>query len=208
MGRRRNQGRNRFAGLFFVAGLIACLGWHFRQSWYSVFGAIIAIVLLIPRVISTWKERRLSRAGLAAIDKMSNREFEQRLVTFFQTKGYRVLQVSGEFDLGASLILINSRGSTVVQARRWRARVGVKSIREAMVAKAQLGCDHAMVITNSYFTPDARKFGEANGIELWDRLRLGYELLQLEEQSAPLIVRTSHHRSEAPVPSPHGSPRR
>ncbi len=72
-------------------------------------------------------------------------------------------------DYGADLVLEKDGVRTVVQAKRWTKNVGVKAIQEAVAAKPIYRCEHAMVVTNRYFTEQARRLAKANGVRLWNR---------------------------------------
>jgi restriction system protein len=71
----------------------------------------------------------------------------------------------------------------VVQAKRYQGTVGIKAVQEAVGAIKQYNCDRAMVVTNSYFSQEARTLANANGVKLWDRNELAKRLLALKEET-------------------------
>jgi restriction system protein len=121
---------------------------------------------------------RLSRAGIGDIDRMPGQVFEKYLEAVFKGKGYSVTRTHYRGDFGGDLVVSSGGALTVVQTKRWKRRVGVKAVQEAAAARGYYGCDRAMVITNSYFTGQARELAGKNHIELWDRRRLLDELLK------------------------------
>ncbi|MGH3026557.1 MAG: restriction endonuclease, partial [Gaiellaceae bacterium] len=123
------------------------------------------------------RERRLARSGIDEIDAMDGFTFERRLVHLFAGLGYRVEETRARGDYGADLILVKNGERTVVQAKCWRKNVGVKAVQEAVAAKPMYRCDRAMVVTNRYFTQQAKRLARANGVSLWSRDELVRALL-------------------------------
>jgi restriction system protein len=164
--------------------LLQALGDFVRQFWWLILmvGAILAARGLVWLI----RERRLARSGISEIDRMDGITFERRLVHLFTSRGYRVEQTRARGDYGADLILEKNGARTVVQAKRWKKNVGVKAVQEAVAAKPMYRCDHSMVVTNRYFTEQARRLARANGVRLWNRDDLVRALLaNADEGLAP-----------------------
>lgn len=142
--------------------------------FYFIFAmAIIVLKKSLYRI----KLKKLSDAGIGDIDKMPGKEFEQYLEAVFKRKGYSVERTPYQGDFGGDLIISLNGEKTVVQAKRWKWRVGVKAVQEAVAAKGYYGCDEAMVVTNSTFTPQAKELARRNDVGLWNRKRLLDELI-------------------------------
>ena len=60
----------------------------------------------------------------------------------------------------------------VVQAKRSKDKVGIRTIQEENAAIPYYKANKAMVITNNYFTPNAKSLAYANPIQLIDRDKL------------------------------------
>lgn len=118
------------------------------------------------------KINQLRRTGIDHIDKMSGKEFEQRLWLFFRDLGYSVQATPYQGDWGADLVISKSGVRTVVQAKRYSKPVGVTAIQEAVTARAKYNCTDSMVVTNSTFTAQARELAKHNNTQLWDREKL------------------------------------
>ncbi|MEX6702894.1 restriction endonuclease [Peribacillus frigoritolerans] len=60
----------------------------------------------------------------------------------------------------------------MVQAKRYKNKVGLKAVQEIVSAKSYYGADECWVITNNYFTAPAMKLGNINDVLLieWDEL--------------------------------------
>jgi restriction system protein len=146
--------------------------------------AFLACVGLAKLAIAVRAQRRLAKSGISEIDRMDGLTFERRMSLLFKAAGFSVELTRARGDYGADLVLERNGVKTVVQAKRWTKRVGVKAVQEAVAAKAMYGCTEAMVVTNSTFTNQACELARVNGVELWARERLVRELFA----SAPLVA--------------------
>jgi restriction system protein len=140
------------------------------------FWLLVAAVGAVRLMLWVAEQRRIARSGIAEIDLMTGVEFEQRLAFLFRELGYRVEQTRARGDYGADLVVARDGIKTVIQAKRWTKRVGVKAVQEAVAAKPVYGCERAMVVTNSRFTAQARTLADANQVALWDRDELVRQL--------------------------------
>lgn len=150
----------------------------FVRMLLPIFGLLLLAILrlALKKALYKMKLKKLSRAGIGDIDRMPGQAFEQYLEAVFKGKGYSVARTPYRGDFGGDLIVSSSGARTVIQAKRWKRRVGVKAVQEAAAARGYYGCARAMVITNSHFTSQARELAGKNHIELWDRRRLLDEL--------------------------------
>ena len=155
------------------------------------FFLLVGAVYAAKRVRLLVAERRLARSGIDEIDRMDGVTFERRLVHVFRSRGHRVTQTQACGDYGADLVLEKDGVRTVVQAKRWKKNVGVKAIQEAVAAKPVYGSTHSLVVTNRYFTDQAKRLAEANGVELWDRDKLVRALLESAEVGTTAVPMAS-----------------
>lgn len=142
---------------------------------------LIGIAALAKGLFHVYDLRRLARSGIDEVDRMDGRTFEVFLSTVFRRLGYRVEMTKYRGDWGADLIVERNGQKTVVQAKRWNKRVGVKAIQEAVAAKAMYGCSEALVVANRDFTDQAKDLARVNGVDLWDRRILVAKLLASHE---------------------------
>lgn len=83
-----------------------------------------------------------------------------------------------------NLVLRQGDEKTVVQVKRYKRSVGVKSVQEAVASKEYYHGDKAMVVTNNYFSRQARTLAKANQVELWDSDDLVSRLLSSKEANS------------------------
>jgi restriction system protein len=113
------------------------------------------------------------------IDKMTGRQFEIFLKEMFKTLGYRVKKTPDSGDFGADLYMEKDGKTYVVQAKRYKSKVGIKAIQEIVAAKSYYKAQYAIVITNNYFTEAAKELARENNVILYERP----ELIKLVEAS-------------------------
>jgi len=141
---------------------------------------ILIVVLLLKLVFRFYEKQRLSNSGIFEIDRMSGKTFEKYLEVLFEKLGYKVERTRYIGDYGADLVTNKNGVKTVIQAKRFKGKVGIKAIQEAVAAKGYYGCEKAMVVTNSYYTKQAVDLAKANNVELWNRDDLVKALLSVK----------------------------
>jgi restriction system protein len=161
---------------------------HIWLGMLSSFFKFVIPVLLLFFLFACFKKflvlrekRELSKSGIDQIDKMSGQVFEKYLEVLFEKLGYTVERTGSVGDYGADLVTRKDGVKTVIQAKRHKGKVGIKAVQEAVAAKGHYGCEKAMVVTNSYFTDQAKRLASSNDVVLWDRkdLALAMNLMDL-----------------------------
>ena len=147
---------------------------------------ILGVMALIKLAYILWEKNRLSKSGIAEIGHMDGITFEKYLEALFEKLGYRVERTQYVGDYGADLITSKDGIKTVIQAKRYKQKVGIKAVQEAVAAKGKYGCSEAMVVINSFYTKAAIELAKANRVELWNRDHLVKALLSIKKDS-PVI---------------------
>lgn len=106
------------------------------------------------------------------VDAMDGYTFEDFLVSLFTTIGYDVEGTKRTYDQGADLFVNKFGQKTVIQAKNYTGSVGNSAVQQALAAKTFYQCDHAMVVSNSYFTKSAIELAETACVSLIDRDKL------------------------------------
>ncbi len=149
--------------------------------WYVwVFLLAVAFIKFLFRL---WELKRLADSGIDDIDKMDGKTFEKYLEALFKKLGYKVERTRYVGDYGADLVVWRNGIKTVIQAKRYKQKVGVKAIQEAVAAKGYYSCKKAMVVTNSFYTKQAIDLAKANDVQLWDRNELVKALLSVKNEN-------------------------
>jgi restriction system protein len=146
--------------------------------------AVIAIAAIAKVAYRIYCSRRLAKSGIAEVDQMDGRTFEQFLGTLFRRLDYGVEVTKYRGDYGADLVVTRNGVRTAVQAKRWSKNVGLKAVQEAVAARGLYQCQRALVVANRPFTRQARRLADANHVELWDRDVLISKLLATRSSEA------------------------
>lgn len=155
--------------LFFEYGRVGSWLHQNTVGLIAVVVLIMAIIIAIPIIKKKIKKAKYLKSPLSEIDKMYGEEFEEYLKYHFEKLGYKAKTTPRSNDYGADLILTKDGDKIVVQAKRWNDPVGNTAVQEVVAAKAYYKANRAMVVTNSYFTSNARNLAAVNNVELWDR---------------------------------------
>lgn len=132
------------------------------------------IGLLLIGILGSILEKHINRkrylnSSLSVLDHLDGEKFEKYAKAVFESKGYKVELTPKSHDYGADLVLIKSGKRTVVQAKRYKSKVGVAAIQQIIAAKAYYNADECIVFTNNYYTPSAKKLANVNKVKLFDR---------------------------------------
>ena len=115
------------------------------------------------------KKQEYLHSNIRHIDTMPGVDFEEYVKAHFERLGYKVSLTKKSNDYGADLVMEKDGRRSVVQAKRHKEKIGNKAIQEVLGAKGYYKADKCLVITNSYFTRNAKRLADVNGVELWDR---------------------------------------
>lgn len=184
-GRYFRQRRQRLAGGAILCIAVFLLGYsavdgpeELRQPAIYAMAGILLLAggyVLGKFVVHRLKYLRYRNSPLSKIDNMTGDQFEDYLVAKFTAMGYRAKRIGGSYDYGADLLLSKGLKTTVVQAKRYKSRIGISAVQQVVAARAYYKADTAMVVTNSHFTSAAKELAAANNVELWEREHLEKE---------------------------------
>lgn len=161
---------------------------------------IVAVVLLglflIKKAFEFGKQlkfkRLMIRSGIKDIDRMDGFQFEEYLKCLFRELGYKPQVTKKSGDFGADLIL-KGKNKIAVQAKRYgyKNNVSLDAVREVFASQAYYKADESWVITNSFFTKQAKELAQACNVKLLDRYALQEFIVQVDPDK-----KSSHFQSE------------
>ncbi|MGR6835311.1 restriction endonuclease [Syntrophomonas erecta] len=111
-------------------------------------------------------------------DESQGASFERYLALLFARMGYQVRRPGYG---GPNRFLKASRNNVtyIIQVQRSDDKIGINSIKEALLSRDFYGCEQVIVITNQYFTRRAVRMASVNKIVLVDRNDLYNEIANL-----------------------------
>lgn len=100
-------------------------------------------------------------------------DFEKLSKTLLEKNDFENVEVTkASGDYGADIIAYKGGVKFAIQCKKYSSKVGVQAIQEVIAAKTMYKCHVGAVLTNNYFTPNAIRLAEANGILLWNKINL------------------------------------
>lgn len=185
----------------FLIIVAALIGWYTTKSFIGI-GVAIGVGVVAIIIITGWRTARFKKmvqqSGIAEIDQMTGRQFEEYLGTLFQHHGYKVSYTPTTGDFGADLILNKGNETIVVQAKRYKKAVGVKAVQEVIPSINMYNAGVAWVITNSTYTMQALTLAKKNRVRMIDREELIQMSLEMQNTLKQEIknVETMDRRSK------------
>lgn len=124
--------------------------------------------------IADKKEKKNRLYSFREIDHMDGLAFEHCIATILRQNKYTKITVTrASGDFGVDIIAEKEEKRWVFQCKRYEARkLGIKPIQEIYAGAAQYRADVAVVVTNSYFSKNAKTLANNLGVRLWDRSTL------------------------------------
>jgi HJR/Mrr/RecB family endonuclease len=114
---------------------------------------------------------------------MDGTTFEQFLISLFEKLGFKVEWVGRPAgDYGVDLIFEKDSIKTAVQAKRHEATIDVKAIQEVNIAKNHYNCVQALVVTNNFYSNQAKLLAKESHVDLWNRNDLIRTILQVNKK--------------------------
>lgn len=111
--------------------------------------------------------------SISAIDNMSGQQFEDYCADLLLKNGFfniRITQESG--DHGTDILAEKDDISYAIQCKCYSSNIGNAAVQQAHSGKGFYHKDIAVVLTNQYFTTQAKEEADTLGVKLWDRNKL------------------------------------
>lgn len=111
--------------------------------------------------------------NLSSVDFMDGHSFEKWCAALLQKSGFSNVQVTpGSGDQGVDVLAEKDGIKYAVQCKCYSSDLGNTPVQEVNTGKAIYHCQIGVVMTNRYFTKDAKDAAKATGVLLWDRDKL------------------------------------
>lgn len=123
---------------------------------------------------------------MATIDVMKGLEFEKFVAQCLRARGYRTKNIGASGDFGVDVVASKGRQKWAIQVKRYKSNVSRTAVSDAVAGKHYWKCDSAWVITNSYFTKDAKTLATHTECRLTDRDELRHWLYEQRQEERKL----------------------
>ena len=175
--------RKRLTLHIFLWGMLAALvpvGLLFLFLWSggayfapALCAGLILILFCIYKIHFLLRSRSHYIRGdwsLTDLDDISGTDFEALTCDILASNGFELAQsTKASGDFGVDVLAYRDGISFAIQCKRYYYDVGIEAVQQVYAGRAFYECHVAMVLTNQYFTPAARKLADKIGVVLWDR---------------------------------------
>lgn len=126
-----------------------------------------------PLISELRKTNEWHQKDLFDIDHMNGFEFEDYIVKLLIQNSYiNVSLTKRSNDFGVDIICEKDDIKYAIQCKNYSHKLNNSPVQEVATGKNYYNCQVGAVITNNYFTENAKELAERNGILLWDRDKL------------------------------------
>lgn len=103
-------------------------------------------------------------------DYMTDTDFKEYCVELLQKNGFNAVTVKskGE-DFGVDILANQNKTLYAIQCKHYSHDVGINAVYQITGGMKYYGANVGVVLTNRYFTENAKTMAAATGIVLWDR---------------------------------------
>jgi len=116
------------------------------------------------------KQKRYSRKELKAIDEMSDKEIQEYVVSLLAELDYHEIAISLlEVKYGSDILCSKDGTRMLFYPVQSRERLGVDVIEEAVRIRKSFAPERTVIMTNHFYTAEAREQAERVGVTLWNR---------------------------------------
>lgn len=130
------------------------------------------------KIIAKWKS--MNHPNLTStnktnfdFDNMTGQQFESFCSFVLISNGFKHVEITkGSGDHGIDILADKDEISYAIQCKCYSSNVGNDAVQQALAGKKFYKRDIAVVLTNQYFTPQAKEEASVFGVKLWDRTKL------------------------------------
>lgn len=107
---------------------------------------------------------------LQDLDDISGTDFEVLTCDILASNGFDIAEsTQASVDFGVDVLARKDGVSYAIQCKRYHSPVGIDAVQQIYAGRAYYECHVAVVLTNQYFTSNAKKLADKLGVVLWDR---------------------------------------
>lgn len=113
------------------------------------------------------------RVNIANYDSMDGHQFEYFCADILKNNGFKDVEVTqGSGDHGIDILAEKEGITYAIQCKCYSSNIGNAAVQQAHTGKSIYHKDIAVVLTNRYFTAQAKEEAKILGVKLWDRDKL------------------------------------
>lgn len=138
-------------------------------------GDFSKLVYLISDSEVAWGPRKKHTNQHLVIDNMEGHDFEHFCADLLRKNDFVNVEVTqGSGDHGIDILAEKDDITYAIQCKCYSSNIGNAAVQQAHTGKALYHKDVAVVMTNRYFTSQAKDEAAQLGVKLWDRDKLNF----------------------------------
>lgn len=149
-------------------------GWNILVPSICVW--LLVLLFCCYKIHSLLRSRTAYHRGdwsLRELDDLPGTDFETLTCDILASNGFDIAEsTQASVDFGVDILARKDGVSYAIQCKRYTSPVGIDAVQQIYAGRAYYECHVAVVLTNQYFTSNARKLADKLGVVLWDRDRL------------------------------------
>lgn len=127
----------------------------------------------IPQTQNVGHSLTQENRSLSNYDTMDGHQFEYFCADVIRKNGFTNVEVTqGSGDHGIDILAEKDDITYAIQCKCYSSNIGNAAVQQAHTGKSLYHKDVAVVLTNRYFTAQAKEEAQALGVKLWDRDKL------------------------------------
>lgn len=141
-------------------------------GWFLLKWIIIAVAVAVCGVFSVVRlfcKKKPAQTDLDSADTLDAPAFKRLVANMLKKNGYTCVRQADADNLGADIVAAKDGQTVVFRCKSNKRRVGVQTVQELLSALQGYGAASGVVVTNSFFTPDAKRLADSRSVALWDR---------------------------------------
>ncbi len=134
---------------------------------------LLLVVFCVWKIYALFRSRIFFRKGeweVQDLDDISGTDFEMLTCDILASNGFDIAEsTQATADFGVDVLARRNGISYAIQCKRYQSPVGIEAVQQVYAGRAYYECHVAVVLTNQYFTANAKKLADKLGVVLWDR---------------------------------------
>ena len=168
--------------LFWCLVILVSLGLLILLLWINYDKTLIApalciwllfIIFCVYKIYALFRSRHVYLKGdweIQDLNELTGLEFEELTCDILASNGFDIAEnTQATADFGVDVLARKDGISYAIQCKLYNSPVGVEAVQQIYAGRAYYECHVAMVLTNQYFTSNAKKLADKLGVVLWDR---------------------------------------
>ncbi len=160
--------------------LLSILGLALLIAFYGVkalpallCGWLVIVLFCCYKIHSLYYRQHAYQKGdwtMQDLDDISGNDFEALTCDILASNGFDIAEsTQASVDFGVDVLARKDGVSYAIQCKRYTSPVGIDAVQQIYAGRAYYECHVAVVLTNQYFTSNAKKLADKLGVVLWDR---------------------------------------